>query len=300
MNRLKIWWEASRAFSFTAAVIPVLLGSALALREGLFAFALCFLTLVGAALLQAGTNFTNDYYDYLHGADRLDEDGVNLAGPSMVIQRGLISPEAVRRAGLLCFLLGALVGVYLAFQSSWWLLALGPLCVAAGYYYTAGSQPLAYRALGEFTVFFFMGPVIVGGSYLVQTGTLALSPLLASTPVALLVTAILHANNLRDLHRDRRRGKTTLAGLVGPTGAALELTVLVAGAYLAVGFLIAHHILSPLTALVALSVPEALRIIRTGFLGPEGEQANENVLRCAQLHAKFGLLLVVGILLSCL
>lgn len=296
MSHLKLWWEASRAFSFTASVIPVLLGSALALRDGQFSLSILGWTVLGAVLLQAGTNLTNDYYDHQRGADRLDEDGISLAGPSMVLQRGLLPAESIRGAGLLCFATGAAIGVYLAYLSSWWVLAFGPLCVLAGYYYTAGSRPLAYRALGECTVFVFMGPVIVGGAYLVQTGGLELAPILASTPVALLVTAILQANNLRDLHRDRERGKTTLATLVGPTGAALELAFLVAAAYLSVAALVHHQVLTPACALAALTLPDGVRIVRTGFQGPQGEDANDNVLRCAQLHAKFGVLLVLGIL----
>lgn len=299
MERLKIWWEASRAFSFTAAVVPVLLGSTLALHDGKFSLALLLWTLAGSVLIQAGTNMTNDYYDHRRRVDRLDEDGMSLAGPSMVIQRGLLPEESVRRAGLVCFFLGAVIGVYLAFQSSLLILLLGPVSVLAGFYYTGGGRPLAYRALGELTVFFFMGPVIVLGAYVVQTGTVALAPLLASIPVGLLVTAILHANNLRDLNRDKARGKTTLASLVGPTGAAVELLILVGGAYFSVAMLVNHQILAPMCALVFLSFVDAVKIIRVGFQGPNSPEANDNVMRTAQLHAKFGLMLVMGVLLSC-
>lgn len=299
MGRLKIWWEASRAFSFTAAVIPVLLGSVLAFYEGQFSLVLLLWTLLGSVLIQAGTNMTNDYYDHRRRVDRLDEDGMSLAGPSMVIQRGLLLEESVRRAGLACFFLGAMIGIYLAFQSSLFILILGLISVLVGFFYTGGHRPLAYYALGELAVFFFMGPVIVIGAYLVQTGTVSCVPLWASIPVGLLVTAILHANNLRDLNRDKERGKTTMANLVGPTGAAVELLILVGGAYLSVAILVGYQVLPLLCTLVFFSFVDAVKIIRTGFQGPDSSEANDNVMRVAQLHAKFGMMLVIGIVLSC-
>ncbi len=298
MSHLKIWWEAVRAFSFTASVIPVLLGTALAYQDGFFNFQMFVLALVGAVLIQAGTNLTNDYYDYKSGVDRLDDLGVQQAGPSMVIQRGLLSERTVLGSGVLCLLIGAVIGFYLVSKSGLGLLVPGLLSVAAAYFYTARPVALAYLALGELTVFFFMGPMIVLGAYYVQTATVSWEAFLMSLPVALLVTSILHANNLRDIHRDRERGKRTVANLTGERFAAIELALLVLLPFAIVAWSIGAGLYPLATVAVFATLPDAVKVARVGFEGVSGPQTNRNVLNCAELHGKFGILLVAAVILA--
>src|SRR5260370_25945323 len=132
-----VWIQAIRAQSLSAAAIPVLLGVAIAAREGFFSLGRMILALVGAMAIQAGTNLINDYYDYRSGAD--SEQSL---GPSMVIQRGLLSADQVWRGGIVAFAIGALMGLYLVYLCGWPILAIGIPSVAAGYFYTASPASL--------------------------------------------------------------------------------------------------------------------------------------------------------------
>ncbi len=221
-----VWIQAIRAPSLSAAAIPVLLGVAVAAREGFFSFGRMILALVGAMAIQAGTNLINDYYDFRSGAD--SEQSL---GPSMVIQRGLLSADQVWRGGIVAFAIGALIGLVLVYLCGWPILAIGIPSVAAGYFYTASPVSLAYVALGELTVFIFMGPAIVVGAYFVMAMHFSASAIWASIPLGFLVAGILHANNIRDIESDTRHGKRTLATMLGRAGANYELITLDVAAY---------------------------------------------------------------------
>src|SRR6202047_1066440 len=210
---LAIWIQAIRAPSLSAAAIPVLLGVAVAAREGFFLLGRMVFALVRAMAIQAGTNLINDYYDFRSGAD--SEQSL---GPSMVIQRGLLSAEQVWRGGIVAFAIGALIGLVLVYQCGWPILAIGIPSVAAGYFYTASPVALADVALGGLTVFLFMGPAIVVGSYFVMAMHFSSSAIWASIPLGFLVAGILHAHNIRDIERDTRHGKRTLATMLGRAG----------------------------------------------------------------------------------
>jgi 1,4-dihydroxy-2-naphthoate octaprenyltransferase len=207
--RIRLWWRAVRPFSFTASVIPVLVGSLLGFDEQVRVLPF-LLALVGSVAIHAGTNLVNDYYDHVKGAD-----GPDSLGPSGVIQRGDLSPRAVLAGGIVCFAVGSAIGLLLVWMTSIELLWLGLASVAAGFLYTGAPVSLAYIGLGELTVFVFMGPVMVLGSYFVQTERWDWGPVIVSLPVAFLVTGILHANNMRDIEDDRRHGKRTIATLIG-------------------------------------------------------------------------------------
>src|SRR4030095_11860329 len=159
-SRWRVWLEASRPFSFTASVTPVLIGSVLAAIDGPFYWGRFFLALFGSLFIQVGTNLINDYYDYANGVDTPET-----LGPSQVIQRGLLTAKEVYWGGIATFALGSLFGLILVALCGWPILALGMISVLAGYFYTANPLSLAYIALGEATVFVFMGPVIVMGAY---------------------------------------------------------------------------------------------------------------------------------------
>jgi 1,4-dihydroxy-2-naphthoate octaprenyltransferase len=175
----------------------------------IFSLARLALALFCAVAIHIGTNLINDYYDDINGID-----SAGAMGSSRVIQEGLLTPDEVWWGGITAFVIGAVAGLVLVRLCGWPIFAIGLASIAAGYFYTASPLALGYLALGELTVFIFMGPVIVVGSYYVMALRLAWPPLMASLPVGLLVPAILHANNIRDIQLDRQHHKLTLANLL--------------------------------------------------------------------------------------
>lgn len=288
-----IWIQAIRAPSLSAAAIPVLLGVAVAARAGFFSFPRMILALIGAMAIQAGTNLINDYYDFRSGAD--SEESL---GPSMVIQRGLLSADQVWRGGIAAFAIGAAIGLLLVYLCGWPILAIGIPSVAAGYFYTASPVSLAYVALGELTVFIFMGPAIVMGAYFVMALQFSWTALWASVPLGFLVAGILHANNIRDIESDTRHGKRTLATILGRAGANYELIALDILAYATtIGAVLAHAL--PWIALaVFITIPRALDQIRIMTRENEPKKLNLGLFRSIQLHMEFGLLMTAAFLIA--
>jgi 1,4-dihydroxy-2-naphthoate octaprenyltransferase len=290
---LAVWIQAIRAPSLSAAAIPVMLGVAVAARGGFFSLGRMILALVGAMAIQGGTNLINDYYDFRSGAD--SEQSL---GPSMVIQRGLLSAEQVWRGGIAAFAIGASVGLALVYLCGWPILAIGIPSVAAGYFYTASPVSLAYVALGELTVFIFMGPAIVMGAYFVMAMHFARAALWASIPIGFLVAGILHANNIRDIESDTRHGKRTLATILGRTGANYELMALDASAYLATFAAVVLRAIPWLALVVVITIPRALDQIRIMTRENEPKKLNRGLFRSIRLHMEFGLLLIAAFLLA--
>ncbi len=288
-----VWFQAIRAFSLTASVTPVLVGTAIAARAGFFSGPRLFLALLGAIAIHIGTNLINDYYDHVKGVDTADS-----LGSSKVIQQGLLSARAVWWGGVGAMAIGAGFGLWLVYLCGWPILALGVPSVAAGYFYTASPVSLAYLALGELTVFIFMGPVIVLGAYYVMALSFAWPALIASLPIAFLVTAILHANNIRDIESDRTHHKFTMANLLARRVANLELVALDAAAYATT---IAGALFGglPWTVLLALlTVPRARDELRVVFNQTEPAKLHRAVVLSAQLHMEFGAAMLAAILMA--
>src|ERR671929_753701 len=207
---MRIWLMAARPRTLPAAIAPVLVGTALGmtvadLRVGGFVAAL-----LGAILIQVGTNLSNDYSDARRGADAEDR-----LGPVRVTAGGLVPPRQVLVATYATFALAVLCGVYLVVLAGPILLAIGAASILAGVLYTGGPRPYGYEGLGEVFVFLFFGLVAVTGSYYVQTERVTWEALVLAVPVGLLAAAILVVNNVRDLETDRRAGKRTLAVRLG-------------------------------------------------------------------------------------
>src|SRR5579872_3911246 len=226
-HSLKLWFFATRPFSLTAAVVPVIVGTLVA-AEHRFNVLYFLLALIGSLLIQSGTNLINDYFDFIKGID-----GPDALGPKGMLVRGIFSTRQILWFGVACFAAGAAIGLLLVALTGLGLLWLGLASVVAGFFYTAAPVSLAYIGLGELTVFFFMGPVMVLGAYFVQTGHYAWQPFIVSLPIAFLVTAILHANNLRDLDGDRAKGKRTIATFIGRRPANWEYYLLIGATYVA-------------------------------------------------------------------
>ncbi len=288
-DHLRIWWGAIRIWSYTAAIIPVGLGGAIAAYDGVFSWWLFALTLIGSIAIQAGTNLVNDYYDYVKGADNPE-----LLGNGGAIRRGDLQPKQTLIGGLLAFAIGSAIGLYLVSVAGQFIFWLGLVSVLTGYFYTAGPFALAYVGLGEIAVFIFMGPVMVIGTYYVQARHVSLPAALASLPVACLVAAILHANNLRDLDNDRKVNKRTLATTFGRAGANLEYYVLTGGTYVALAALVALRMMPWLTLIALVTLPLAWQLMQIVAHNTE-PQALQPVLKgTAKLHMRFGALLILG------
>ena len=286
----KIWLMAARPPTLPAAVVPVLVGSAavagMAFRPLPFVAAL-----LAAVLIQIGTNFANDYFDFHKGADTAER-----LGPVRVTQSGLIAPDTVRNAMIGVFGLAALVGLYLVIVGGWPILVIGILSIAAGVLYTGGPFPLAYNGLGDLFVFIFFGLVAVCGTAYLHVGAVTGAAAFAALPVALIVTAIIVVNNLRDINTDRAARKHTLAVLLGPAATRAEYLLLVAGAYLLLPLGVLLGLAGRWSLLPLLTLPLAVPLARTVF-AEQGRPLNRALAGTGRLHMIFGALLALGLLL---
>jgi 1,4-dihydroxy-2-naphthoate octaprenyltransferase len=289
---LKIWFLATRPWSFTMTAISVGVGGAVAALDGAFDVWLFLLTLVGAVCVHGATNLINDYFDYKSGVDRPGAP-TTLYRPHPLVQ-GLISPQAVLWVSAGLYAIAAIIGLALIVLKGaglLWFILVGAI---ASFFYTAGPIKYKYLALGELAVFLMWGPVIVGGTYFVQRGSLSLDAVLISVPFGLLVALVLLANNLRDIDYDRSAGIATLGTLLGQQKTRVLYQGLILLAYLAIALLIALKILSPWGLLVFFSAPVAFRLIRT----LQREIPNDADARTAQLDTLFGVWLIIGLILE--
>ncbi|TYL54801.1 1,4-dihydroxy-2-naphthoate polyprenyltransferase [Nocardioides sp. BGMRC 2183] len=225
------WIAGARLRTLPAAVAPVLVGTALATYVDSLVWWKALLALVVSLALQVAVNYANDYSDGIRGTD---DDRV---GPMRLVGSGVATPAAVKRAAFLAFGVAGVAGLALAATTNWWLLAVGVLCVLAGWFYTGGSKPYGYLGLGEVMVFVFFGLVAVVGTTYVQTetwGTTGWASLVAGCGVGALACAILVANNLRDIPTDLVAGKRTLAVRLGDPATRRFFVGLIVVAMLAV------------------------------------------------------------------
>ena len=296
-SKASAWYQALRPRVFTATYVPMGLAGIVALEDGVFEADVFLLALIGTLLLQSAANLINEYADYRRGADRLKQ-----AGQGMTIKQKILAPRSVLYGAILTTISGCLIGLILLAQSGplLWLIGIGGVLVAVTY--TAGPFPLAYNGLGEIAVAIFMGPAIVVGAYYVMSPEVTNARIgelcLISLPVAFMVAAILHANNIRDMDADRAVNKRTLAVIFGIRFARAEYIFLMIGTYIAQVLVIAAGILPPVTLLTLITLPEALRLIKifnTSTAVPLMHQAQG---RTAKLHGQVGLLMVVGWSLS--
>ena len=286
---LQIWIQASRLRTLPAAIAPVLIGCALTLADGTFHLPAAAVALLGAVLIQLGTNYANDYFDFKNGAD--NEKRV---GPTRATAAGLVTPEAMRRAYILTFALTVPVCAYLALRGGWPVLALGAASIASGILYTGGPRPLGYMGLGDLFVLVFFGPVAVAGTYYVQALSVTPESLVAGLAPGLISTAILVVNNLRDISTDAEVGKNTLAVRFGPTFVRVEylLALLLAAATppVLVALTGGQHRLALAASLILLP---ALPLIRSVWT-TDGRALDPNLGKTGQILALYSLLFSVG------
>jgi 1,4-dihydroxy-2-naphthoate octaprenyltransferase len=282
---------AARPRTLPAAIAPVLVGTALAVHDDRFSVLTFVATLLGALLIQVGTNLSNDYSDARRGADTEDR-----LGPVRVTAGGLVPPRQVLVATYATFGLAVLVGLYLVSVAGPELLLVGAASILAGVLYTGGPRPYGYEGLGEVFVFTFFGIVAVTGSYYVQAEELPWEAFVFAVPVGLLATAILVVNNVRDLETDRRAGKRTLAVRLGRDTTRGIYAATVYGAYAVV--VVMAIVWSPWVLLCLLSLPLAVSVVRLVRRHTDGPTLNEALGRTGMLQMAFCVLLSVGMLLA--
>ncbi len=287
---IRRWVLAARPVTLTAAVAPVLVGSASAARSDAFHLPAALAALWVALWIQIGTNLANDVYDFLHGSDP-----PHRLGPPRATATGLLTPRQVLVGAYAAFLLAALGGLYLVVLRGWPLLLVGLACILAGLLYTAGPFPLGYLGLGDLLVFVFFGLVAVVGTDYVQTGAVRAQSVAAAFPVGFLCTAILVVNNLRDLELDRHVGKRTLAVRLGPTGTRIEYLLCLLGTFTAPAWMRAFGWLGPFYWLPWLALPWAASLVRTVWT-EEGSALNRALRSTARLHLAHAALLSAALL----
>ena len=294
-RRLGATWEILRPFAYTASVIPVLAGGALAGLDGRFEWLPFLAALAGAVLLHSGTNIVNEIYDVRQGIDTIVSPRASHA-----IVKGRLSERAAFGVAGLAFALAVLVGAYLLFLRGPAIVVLGILGLVGGWGYTAPPLQYKYRALGVPLVFLLMGPLMVAGSYFAVTGTWSAVSVILSVPVGLLVAAILHGNEWRDISEDTRAGIVTLSSRIGREWAHYGYVALVLGAYITLGLSVAFSLLPPPTLLAILSLPFLAQVVRSAELGASGQARAIAMIdmQTARLHLAFGAFLVIGLLVA--
>lgn len=201
----KIWIEAARPKTLPAAVIPVLVGTAFAQAAHTASITKAAVCLVFSLLVQIGTNFANDYFDFVQGADTHER-----VGPRRAVAAGLVSPRTMLIATALMLAAAFAVGLLLVAEGGWMLLPIGVVSIVCALAYTGGPYPLGYNGLGDLFVFIFFGLVAVGATFYLQVHTVTLPVMAAAAAVGLLAANILVANNYRDVETDAKTGKRTL------------------------------------------------------------------------------------------
>ena len=306
VSQTKAWVMAARPQTLPAAAAPVVVGVGLAVHEGVFAPLPALMAFVGAALIQIGTNFANDYYDAKKGADTDDREGF-----TRVTQSGLIAPERVKLATVVTFGLAILSGTYLVYVGGLPILVIGLVSVLCGWAYTGGPYPLGYHGLGDLFVFVFFGIVAVMGTFYVQAAAVLADPLTttippgtvtwesfaASLPIAGLSTAILVVNNVRDKETDAEAGKNTLAVRFGYRLSRLEYVSLLGLAYVVPPWFVLAWDFSPTVLVPLLSLPYAALVARTVCTRTDGEALNPALEQTGKLLALYAALFAVGMVL---
>ncbi len=290
-GKFESWVLASRPKTLLAAVVPVIVGSALAIGKGNYEIFYSVIALICSLLIQIGTNFVNDLYDFLKGADNEKRKG-----PTRVLVSGLISVGEMRIGIFLTFLISFLLGLILVYKAGDVILIIGILSILAGIAYTAGPFPLAYNGLGDIFVFIFFGVVGTTCTYYVFAKEFTAVSLLASIPVGALITNILVVNNYRDIEEDRAANKKTLAVILGKDLTRAQYIVSLAASFIVPVVLFFFFDFRAWILLPLLCIPLAIALVKMLFT-LEGFQLNKALETTAKFSALFGLLFAVGLAL---
>jgi 1,4-dihydroxy-2-naphthoate octaprenyltransferase len=290
-TKIQSWILASRPKTLPAAVVPVMVGSALAIYHGIFFPAYSIIALMCSILIQIGTNFTNDLYDHIKGSDTKERKG-----PQRVLASGLISVEEMKWGIFLVFFLAFLLGLYLVFSVGLMILWIGIFSILAGLAYTAGPFPLAYNGLGDLFVFIFFGIVGTVGTYYLHVQQFTALSLIISSPVGGLITNILIVNNYRDIEEDKTSGKNTLAVILGKEFSRFEYVFFILVSFFIPFLLHFKYDFNNWIFLPYITLPLAITLVKMIY-AYKGTQLNKTLELSAKYSVLYGLLLSVGIIL---
>jgi len=285
------WILAARPKTLPAAIVPVVVGSSIAIYYNKFNLIASLTALFCSLLFQIGANFVNDLFDYLHGTDKKER-----TGPQRAVASGLISVNEMKLGIIIVFGLSFLLGLYLVYLGGWFIFLIGVLSIITAVAYTAGPFPLAYHALGDIAVFLFFGFAGTIGTYYVQAKEITPLIFWASVPVGALITNILVVNNYRDREEDKLSGKNTLAVILGEKFSRLQYVFFMILSYLILFVVYFTFKKSVFVFLPVLSLPIAIKLIKMIYT-LKGKELNKTLELTAKLSAIYGLLFAAGILL---
>jgi len=287
-SRIKIWVLAARPKTLWAAAAPVIIGTAMAFDSGGLHPLAAIAALFAAIMIQIGTNYANDYFDFKKGADQSDR-----LGPTRVTQAGMVSQTAMKTATIIVFALAVLAGLYLVWRGGTPILIIGLLSIVFGVFYTAGRYALGYIGLADLFVLIFFGPVAVGGTYYVQTLQISWAVIIAGLAPGLFSVAILTVNNLRDIETDKKAGKKTLPVRFGAVFAKYEYltSVMVASLIPTIIYLAYGTGVYAIATLMVL--PVAVPTLKTVFTN-DGKILNDVLAATGRLLLLYSLIFSVG------
>lgn len=295
MHSFDFWWRLFRPHTLTASFVPVIIGSAYAIGfTSHFSWSLFFAMLFASMLIQSGTNLFNEYYDYKRGVDTAESVGI--AGA--IVHDG-VSPRFVLNCALACYLIAALLGIYICANSSWLLLIIGAFCMLIGYLYTGGPYPISASPFGEIFAGGFLGTGVICISYFLQTHTVSWQCVLVSIPTLILIGLILTSNNLRDRVGDEQNGRKTLVILLGHKNSVKFMTIMLAVCYFWPIVLILTMRMSPAIMLCLFSITPAMKAVK--LFAPEGQSPSEMMPAMkyvAKTNTVYGLLYAIGLLIN--
>ncbi len=281
-----VWLQAARPKTWFASICPVILGSAMAMKDGFFELGLFVFTLLTALGIQIGTNFANDYFDFIRGADTPSRKG-----PTRVTQAGLVSISEMKRGIIIAFGLTLLCGCFLIAKGGLVMGILVSLAVLLGLAYTAGPAPIGYIGLSEVFIIFFFGSLAVAGTYFLQTGNWSQETWIIGMGPGLLSSAILVVNNMRDQKQDQAAGKKTLIVRFGDNFGKFEYIFFILGAMIVPCFFLQQH---PLALLCWLTFPPTIPLMITICRQKQPEEIGALLPKTGQILFFYTLLLCLG------
>lgn len=278
------WIIGARVRTLPAAIGPVLVATVIAGSQWRPLQAL--LALVVSLALQVGVNYANDYSDGVRGTDDVR------VGPVRLTASGLATASQVKRAAFISFFIASLAGLALAATTSWWIIVVGVVSIAAAWGYTGGKSPYGYKGLGELSVFIFFGVVATVGTFYVQTEEITWPVIAASVPMGSLSCALLVINNIRDRAQDELVGKKTLAVRLGDQGARWFYVFLISSTYLFAGLTGATWAI-----LTIVTAPLAIPLCRQVLGGATGAQLIPLLAKTGKLQMVFSLVFAISLIL---
>jgi 1,4-dihydroxy-2-naphthoate octaprenyltransferase len=296
-ERLQGVYEITRPFSFTASLVPVAVGGAFAGTQGALAPGPFIAALAAGLTLHAATNVINEIYDVRHGIDSITSPRASHA-----IVNGRVKEKEAFTLAAACFAVTVILGLYLVSVRGPLMLGLGALGLLGGYFYTAPPFQYKYRAMGVPLVFLQMGVLMTVGGYFAASGHFDWRVVVLSAPAGLLVAAILHGNEWRDISEDVRLGFITLSAALGKRAAYGTYVALVLGAYLVLALAVITRVAPTLTLLAMFSLPAAWWVLRSAERGYSGSTGDINTidLMTARVHTVFSSLFLIGMAFSTL